>query len=299
MTLAKTCAVVLLTAGLLAAAAPAWAAIVNWNVDSSQSFVRLNIPDQSDPLGTNTFRIRNNQNTSAWSDAGGRRAFLEGTITTQLNDGNSIGFLGGQSSLTALESGSFRPDPAAFDPDATDGDNPNGSYTNTDGAPAAFAARIRYNTISAGPFVFDLALIAFRDVVFDIDSGNLALDGGGAFTGGYQFGIASSLLDVDGLSTAAGQLIPDILNAPQDNLVGISALGGTVTDLGGLDRMLTLNIQVPITLNLPGVPLPLLGSATGTIVAFATIPEPSSMLLAGSAALGLIWIGRRRGRKRK
>jgi hypothetical protein len=288
------CTAILVAAGLLAIGSPARSAIVNWDIDPSQSFIRLNIPDQGDAFGNTTVRIRNNQNTSAWSDTGGRRAFLEGTIKTQLNDGTSIGFLGGQNNLTALESGSYRPDPAAFDPDATNGENPNGSYTNTGGVPAAFAARINYATISI-PLPLDLARIAFRDVVFDIDSGSpLALDGGGAFTGGYEFGIASSLLDVDGLNTIAGQLLPDILNAPQDNLTGISSLGGVVTDLGGSDRMLTLSIQVPITFNLPGVPIPLLGSATGTIVAFATIPEPPSVLLAGFAALSLIWVGVRR-----
>ncbi len=296
MSFTKTCAAMLMAVGLLAVASPARAAIISWDVDPTQSFVRLNIPDQAVSFdGTNaTVRIRNNQNTSAWSDAGGRRAFLDGTIASNLIDGSSISFTGGSSNLFALESGSFRPDPAAFDPDAANGDNPDGQFINTNGAAAAFAATVR---ASVSILTLDLAKIAFRDVVFDINSGSLALDGGGNFAGGSDFGIATSVLDVDGLSAAlVGQLIPDILSTPVNGLMGVNTTGGVVTNLGGLDRMLTITITVPITIDFEGVPLT--ASATGQIVAFATVPEPSSVLLAGFAAFGLCWAGRRRFRRR-
>lgn len=295
MRFTKTCAAMLMAVGLLAVAAPARAALISWDVDPTQSFVRLAIPDQAVSFdGTNaTVRIRNSQNTSAWSDAGGRRAFLDGTIASNLNDGNSISFLGGQSALVGLESGSFRPNPASFNPADTDGDNPDGQYTNTTGAAAAFAATVRATVV----ITVDLAKIAFRSVEFDVNSGSLALDGGGNFAGGSDFGIATAVLDVDGLDAfLVGQLIPDILSAPVAGLMGINTSGGTVTDLGGNLRMLLLNITVPISIDFEGVPLS--ASAAGQIVAFAIVPEPSSVLLAGFAAFGLCWAGRRRFRRR-
>lgn len=292
MSFTKTCAAVLMAVGVLTIAAmPTQAALVHWNVDPTQSFVRLNIPDQEISIdgATVTLRIRNSQNTAAWSDAGGRRAFLDGTIATNLSEGNSISILGGQSSLMALESGSFRPNPAAFDPDATNTDNPDGQYMDTSGAPAAFAATARAATVILFPTTIDIAKIAFRNVEFGIDSGILALDGGGAFAGGWSFGIDSSEFDADAVTSIAGQPIPDVLGLPL-GMTGVNSGGGAVTIFGGLNYQLTIDIDVPIQFELDGTPLN--ASLTGTIVAIAMIPEPSSALLAGFAALGLCCAGR-------
>ena len=63
MSLSKICAVTLVAVGLsLAAAAPARAALVNWDVDASQSFARITIPDfayDTGVIGTITIRPRN------------------------------------------------------------------------------------------------------------------------------------------------------------------------------------------------------------------------------------------------
>jgi hypothetical protein len=298
MKFSKKCAAICMALGLLAVAAPARAALVSWDVDPAQSFVRLNIPDQQVTVDTTTATIRiRAANSATWSDTTGRRAFLDGEISSNLVDGASIAFNGGSNNLFALETGSFRPNPAQFDPNATNADNPDGQYTGTGGVAAAYAAKVRG---SVSILTLDLAFIAFRDVFFDIASGVLALDGGGAFAGGANnFGIDSALLDVDGLNAAiVGQVIPDVLSEPLSGLSGLNTGGGVVTNLGGLDRKLTITVSVPISIDLEGTIVT--ASATGTIVAFATltvIPEPSSVLLAGFAAFGLIWAGRRRIRR--
>jgi hypothetical protein len=128
----------------LACTTPAVAGIVSWNVDPAASFLRLSVPDQLISLNNAVLDLRvRNSNNSAWNDAGGRRAFLDGTIVTQLNDGNSIEFLSGQHSLVALEDHSLRPNPAAFNPSLTSSLNPDGQYSNATTAPAAFGARVR------------------------------------------------------------------------------------------------------------------------------------------------------------
>lgn len=285
---------------LVLSASSAMAAPLTWTVDSAQSFVRLNIPDSQvtlDGIAVNV-RIRN-QDNSNWSDAGGRRAFLDGTISTDYVDGSSISFLSGQHALAAIEAGSFRPNPAAFDPGATNGDNPDGSYTNSSGAPAAYAAKVRAQGASFPANLLgqlDLGYIAFRDVNFDVDSGALALDGGGSFVGGSNnFGIASANLDVDGQDVSlVGQVVPDMLNESLTGLTGLNTAGGTVTVIDALTRQLVFNVNVPISIDLDGTILN--ATASGQIVAFAIVPEPSSIALAGFGVVGLVTMAYRRRR---
>ena len=131
-------------------ASQAQAAWVSWDIDSSASWVRLNLPPNT---GTSlsgvsvTVRLRDAGN-GTWSDAGGRRANLDGTLQTVLvgtgaNVSNAtLIYKAGQHNAFAIESGSFRPNPAQFDPNATNGENPDGQFTGTGGAPAAFAVRV-------------------------------------------------------------------------------------------------------------------------------------------------------------
>lgn len=298
MSFTKTCSAILLALGLFTVvAAPSNAGTISWDIDPAQSFVRLAIPDQSLSLdGTNaTVRVRNSQNDSAWSDAGGRMARLDGTIEGTLTPGSSIGFSGGTNNINAVDSTTnFRPNPAAFDPNATNADNPDGTYTNTSGAPADFAARIR---ASVSILTLTIGQIAFRDVMFDLNSAGLALDGGGNFGGGSDFGIESALLDVDGLSVAiVGQVIPDVYQSPINNVSGTNTSGGIVTPLGGNLYQLLYNITVPINLDIDGTILT--ASASGQIVATGIlVPEPSTLVLGAFAAFGLAFAGRRRFRR--
>jgi len=60
---------------------------------------------------------------------------------------------------------------------------------------------------------------------------------------------------------------------------------------------LTLSVNLPLSFDI-GDGVFINGNVQGQIVAFATlVPEPSSVFMAGVAALGLCWAGRRRFRR--
>ena len=290
------CKAILMAAGLaqVAMAPKAQDGLVSWDVDPSQSYVRLAIPDTTLDLNGTAVTVRlRDANSNAWSDAGGRRAFLDGTIETDLNDGSSVEFLSGTHNLFALEQTLLRPNPAQFDPGAVNADNPDGQYTGTGTALAAYGAKVRGTALSI--ITFDAAYLAFRDVLFDIASGVVPLTGGTTIAGSAtNVGIASANIDADGLALplGLGQPIPDLINQNVSLGTLTNVAGGTVTNLGGDFRKLLLTVNVPISLDVEGIIVN--GTATGQIVAFATVPEPSTVLMATMAMLGLCWTGRRR-----
>ena len=246
------------------------ASVVTWDVDPTNSYIRLTIPDQAvavPDIGNVTLRIRDANSDSQWTDAGGRRAALDGTIATDYNDGVSIRFSGGSHNLYALEKTSLRPNPADWSAATT-------NYTGTSTALAALGGRVR------GTFIltFDAAYLAFRSVQFDITNATavpIAITGGAFATNTTRCGIASALVDADGieLPLGLGQPIPDVLHAQLDPVVEPNSAGGTITDLGGLNRKLTYTINVPnLAFDLSGTLVT--GSAAGMIEAYAAIPAP-------------------------
>jgi len=284
---------------LLVSSSVASAATIAWAIDSSQSSITLNVPDQSVSLGgtTATIRLRDAGNNNNWTQ--GRTAAVAGTLVTDYVDGVSIEFLGGQHNAFGLVSGNFRPNPAAFDPNSTNSSNPNGQYTNTTTAPAVYAARVR---ASVSILTVDAGFVSFLDVDYDIMSAPLALDGSGNFAGNaLTMGVADALIAFDGLSVALiGQPIPDQpptpLGAPV--LGSNTAAGASVTapDPVGdpLLRKLTIPVNVPLQLDLQGALVN--ASATGQIVAYAylTAPEPGTVVLLAFGLGGLAIVGRKR-----
>lgn len=288
-------------AAFVGLAGSANAALVNWDIDSAASFVRLTIPDQTFNFdGTNvTARLRNG-NDAAWSDAGGRMARMDGSIATNFNPGSSIEFLSGQHSAVALEATNLRPNPASFDPNVTNGDNPDGTYTNNSTAPAAFGAKVRATAVLLiFPVTLDVGFLAFRDVNYDFSSGVVALDGSGNYTGNQtDFGIASTNLDVDGVSNVAGQIVPDILNQPLTDIGSVNSGGGNVTylftDVNGDHYQLTYNINIAIAIDIDGIIVG--GTAAGQVVAYGVVvPEASSLAMLGIATgIGGVVLRRRK-----
>jgi hypothetical protein len=260
-----------LTAALwLSFVAAASATPVIWQVDTNNSLIRLAIPDQVVPVtnvGNVTIRFRDASSTSAWTTNGGSRAYLGGQIVTDYEDGVSISFRGGEHNLYALETTALRPNAAAWNT-ATNG------YTNTTTAPAALGARIRGTYI----LTFDMAFLALRQVTLDLTNGTpgpIPLTGG-AFGGGTtRCGIEHALADVDGLELPfdLGQPVPDILSG--ELLTGLltNAAGGVITALSAFERKLTYTLNLTnLAIDLDGTVLT--GSATGQIVAHATLPPP-------------------------
>lgn len=258
-------------AALSLVALPAAADVVKWDVDPAASYLRLTIPDQEvnvTNVGNVTIRMRDANSTTQWTDAGGRRAAIDGEIATDYVDGTSITFLGGAHNLFAIEGTSLRPNPADWSAATT-------NYTGTSTAPAAFGGRVRGTYI----LTFDAAFLAFRSVKFDLtnaSTGAIAITNG-VFAGGTtQCGIASALADADGLELplGLGQPMPDVLHGEVPSQVQINAAGGALTNLGGLNRRLTYTINLPyLAFDLSGSVVT--GSAAGLVVATAVLPVPT------------------------
>jgi Dockerin type I domain/PEP-CTERM motif len=265
-------AVLLVAAAWSATASFAGADLVTWDIDSAQSSVRLTIPDQTVNIpgtGDVTVMLRDAGSTTQWTDAGGRNAFLDGTVATNYADASSIEFLSGMHDIFALQGVSVRPNPAQFTGPA-DADNPDGTYAGTATAPAAYGAKVR-GTVSI--FTVDAAYIALRDVVYDISSGAVPLGAGTTIAASTSnFGVTSASIDADGLPLplSLGQPIPDTRDAALSPLSGLDTAAGSVINTGGLGRKLTYNISTSIQVDIQGVLLT--GSASGQIVAFATLP---------------------------
>jgi hypothetical protein len=248
---------------------------VTWNVDPTNSYIRLTIPDQSvtvSNVGSVTFQMRDASDNNQWTDAGGRRASLDGQLVTDYADGTSITFLSNPGDIYALETTSLRPNPADWDAATT-------NYTGTSTAPAALGGRVRGNLI----VTFDAAYAAFRSVQLVLSNaapGAIPITSGMFAANTTSCGIASALSDVDGLALpyGLGQPIPDLLNTPLEPLVGQNAAGGTIANLGGLNRQLTYTINLPnLSIDLSGTVVT--GSAAGLIIASAVIPAPPAPTL--------------------
>jgi len=265
------------------APAPAKALPLTWNVDPASSYIRLTIPDQTitvTGVGEVTLRVRDAGSTTQWTDAGGRRTSLDGAIATDYREGASMTFLSGAHDLYARETTSLRPNPAQWSAATA-------SYSGTGTAPAALGGRLRGTYTLILPVTFDAAFLAFRSVQLDIThaaAGPIAISNGAFAPNSTRCGIAAARADADGLELplSLGQPIPDVLHGELDPVVEANTAGGTIANVGGLNRKLTYTINVPsLLIDLSGTLVS--GSAAGQIVAYATLPEPPTLRIARSA----------------
>jgi hypothetical protein len=282
----------------LGAAAPARADLVPWEVDETLSQIALAVPDQVVTLDTltATIRLRNPSGGDAGPWNVGNVAAVAGRIVTEYQDGVSIEFLSGLHDLFALDSGSYRPNPAAFDPLLVNAENPDGQFANTSTAPGAYGARVRA-TVSI--FTLDAAFINFTEVLHDIFSPVLPIASGSFDGQGLTMGFELATIAFDGLSTLVGQPIPDAQGTQLLDVLGTNLVAGaTITAPDPMEpdlRMLTLPVDLDLVVVVGGVPLD--ASATGTIVAFTTIPEPGITSMFASGAVLLAFLDRRRSRR--
>ena len=112
-----------------------------------------------------------------------------------------------------------------------------------------------------------------------------------------MFTLSAANLNVDGLVVAllGSQPIPDTLNAPLSLPLQTNTSTGSIISLGGLNRKLTLNIAIPVVLDIDGTIIN--GTAAGALVATAMVPEPSTMALALVGAVGLAGVVHKRRRR--
>lgn len=278
---------------LSTAARPLAAAPLGWIIDPSQSKVTLSIPDQSVVIeGINaTLRVRNqssaNNGNNVWNV--GNSARLSGMLWTDYSF-NSLEILPSSSATLALNSGAYRPNPAAYSaPLQMDGTASGGTFTNTSTAQAEFGARLRATVLSqtqdANYFSLDDTWWSFDSPVLPLTN-QLGMQTFAANTTSAQMG-GKMALDTVGVTSTP------------DEIFNFSGLGGTNTastgtiDPNGLVLQLTLPLNFPISFYFEDAIVQ--GNVTGTLVAHH-IPEPTTMMLAaaGLMALPLAWQRKRR-----
>ncbi len=236
--------------------------------------------------------MRNQNSNVAWTDAGGRKAIVQGTIATDIVTGPgaslaSIQFLG--SSGTAVEDKLLRPDPALFNPNITSTANPNGTYTSTAAATAAYGGRVNANDLLLTSFT--LSFLSLNEVGYSTTSAPILLGAPSAAIPAFSttYALETDQFGSDGqtLNTLGTQVnIPDQLQSL--NLTGLNSAASSITWLGGNQYKLTYNVNVPVVWNIHSAVSPLNGTLTGVVIATATIPEPSTFVL---AAIGLMALG--------
>lgn len=263
------------------------ATFVQWDVDATQSKVTLAIPAQavSFPNGDGTstsinMQVRNQSGGNTWNQ--GNTAFFDGLLNSEYTEGaaHTIQFLSNPiGQLPGLNSGNYRPNPAAYNPAVTDAANPDGTFANTSTSAAVFAAKIQ-GVIGVA---LDAGFFSFYNTSFNLTSNPLNVTGttGGTFDGvGVSFGLAQSGFAIDGVTIPfVGQKIPDTLTSI-DNIQGVStAATASVTNLGGLNRRLNLTMTVPGAIDFEGTTLTM--TITTTIVATGVALFPGDVDMNG------------------
>lgn len=261
--------------GLVFCGRASMADTVVWQIDSTASYIRLNIPDQDIPVSEEDPPVPAGMRDYSgpflsppapdWTDAGGRRSFVEGTISTEYTEGSSLQFNAGSHTAAAIHFGSFRPDHTTWD-------GTNYAEGNT-GAPAAFGASLILGPNQPGAFV--VGFVAIRDVGYDFD-GSVALTP----SGGNWVSTNNFLAGVVAGAVAHGQTaFGNFFEPLNDTTIAENVGGVTVVNEGGNLRRLVISLNIPVQIELSGIILE--ASAVGTIEATAEISSaPSAQVVA-------------------
>lgn len=293
---ARGFALLALCAGLVAS--PASADLVNWDINPTQSSFKLSIPDQAVTIGTlsATMRLRN-QNNATWST---NTAPVDGLLATDVGAGiSSIQFLGGQSALTGVNTGNYRPNPAAYSTAVTDATNSAGTFTNTSSAAAVYAARVN---ASVSILTINIGMISFSNVSYDLNSAVLPVTGTSFLSNTTTLGLADSQINFDSVSASTSGIGDTIGNTgpitavntggAAGSVIACPVLSGSCLQAGVNIYRITVPINLPVAVSLSGVNLN--GTATGSLVGYAFIPEPATFALLAAGVAGLAIRGRRR-----
>lgn len=265
---------------LAVSASSASAAVVSLTIDPNQSVLEMGgIADLSgvglgmlplDPQGT---YVGFAPVVPGFSN--GHQSFYTGTVVADITN-TSIQFVGG-SAMDANISGTWGP--------ASGGGPPGQTIETLSTDPADYG-------LSLGGLVW----AAVRGLVLDATSGALAIDGLGNYPSTMSLPVDVGLLDttdtLGGAFVSPGQtdLGPGELGLVFSNNAALAG-DGLVIRSGA-----NVTVQIPVSIvqnvDISGTPVDLLFS--GRIVATGVVPEPSSLVLAGLGALGMIGLVARR-----
>ena len=288
--------------GMAFGASAARADALTFTVDSTKSYITLNIPNFLYSGNTINLTGQNRTNgapiSTAWSASTntGNTAFVSGTIATTVGGSftgqtlSAIQFIAGANTLTALNSGNYRPNPAAYNATTS-------NYDNNFSGPGNYASVAHVSLGNAG-------LVSFDNVTYDIGSNallptsNTVTTGTFAVNSGVTTGVASSTFSVQGLSLfLVGQLLPND-SAQLGSLLAdnTAAANATYAYTSSTNLQINVPLSVPISIDVGGGVF-INGTASGQFVANAAVPEPSTLALAGLAGLSLVAMVRRRRNK--
>ena len=246
---------------------------VIWTIDSSQSLIRMTIPDQDIDIGGGTtifvglrgaqpvFDVTpgaTNPPVVPWTDDRGAAAPISGTITSEYEEGVSIGFSLGTHNASLVETGQWIPNRNKWNGTDFDFHKPE-----EEGHPAAFAAELTLGGLIRVGHVtlYDIELDA--DGVAPLSSGGGASwsqDGGSITLGGA----AGSILDF------WAQILAPSSRTVSGSSFGPNEGGITIEDLGNNQRKMTIELDIEFVLLVSGLPLQD-SRFTGQIVAFADL----------------------------
>lgn len=271
----------------VALASPASAFLVNWDIDPSLSSFKLAVPDQTVTIGTITATMRlRNQNNATWTQ---NNAPVDGLLATSLTGSmTQIQFLGGSSSLVGVNTTNYRPNPAAYNTAVTDATNSAGTFTNTSSAAGVYGARVN---ASISIITTNLGYIAFRNVQYDVASAVTALTGTSFLANVLSVGIQDSQIAFDSIAGGTSGVGDALGQSGAIMAVNSGAGAGSLVNLGGPNYRITVPFNLPVAISLSGVNLN--ATATGTLVGFATIPEPTTLVLVALGVAGVAGYRRR------
>jgi hypothetical protein len=291
------------TLALMTSAAQAQIGLT-FTVDSTQSYLTLNIPNFS--YSGNNINITGQNRTNgaptgtAWSASTttGNTAFVSGTIATTVGGSftgktlSAIQFVSGANNLSALASGNYRPNPAAYNMVTS-------IYANNGPGPGAYGATAHVILGNAG-------LVSFDNVTYDVGTNSALPASGGVGAGTFvtnnpsnplNAGVLSSIFSVQGFSLIiAGQVLPND-SASLGGLVAGNTTDGATYTYNGPDTNLQIKmpILIPTSISLGGGVF-INGTATGQIVANASVPEPATIGMAAMGFVSIVALVRRRRR---
>ena len=274
--------------------------VYTWTLDSTQSYSRLNLPDQSFTVPSLAVNVRprsafatGNTGTGSGnlqSDTRGAKATLSGIFQADYSGNSSVTLIDGSSDISASPSVPLdvAPNPAVWNSTTK-------SFEDDSTAPADFGSTIFMNIFNG--LVNTKSPLAIRDFKLSLSSSQILLSGGNTIApGSTTVGIQSASVQMKQSTLISGFSI-DGVNSNINNLTVVNIQGGQINNLGGELRQMVLNYTIPIEIDLQTVEsVSITGSISGVIVATATVPEvgPTTLVVLGLMSVGVPVVIRRR-----